>query len=293
MQSVVVTGVSTGIGLAVAMDLTARGFQVFGSVRKPEDGARLKAELGPLFTPLVFDTTDRDAIFAAAEQVKTALNGAPLFGLVNNAGIAVAGLLLYMAPEELGHQIAVNVQGTLDVTQAFAPMLGAEPGFRGAPGRIVMMSSVAGTSATPFMGAYNVSKFALEGMSEALRRELMLFGVDVVVIAPGAVKTPIWSKGLGMEEARYTQGPFAVPLGKMRKLVRNKAHIGLEPQVIARGVHRALTTARPEVRRVMTPEPVLHFLLNHLPKRMVDRMFAKMLALSFKGRSGPGRGRAR
>jgi NAD(P)-dependent dehydrogenase (short-subunit alcohol dehydrogenase family) len=284
MQSVVVTGVSTGIGEAIARMLVARGFQVFGSVRKPEDGSRLMAALGSLFTPLVFDTTDRDAVFAAAQLVKTALDGAPLFGLVNNAGIAVAGLLLYMTPEEIRQQMDVNLQGTLNATQAFAPLLGAAADFTGTPGKIVMISSVAGTSATPFMGAYNVSKFALEGMSEALRRELMLFGVDVVVIAPGAVKTPIWDKGLALNDARYTDGPFAVPLGKMRELVRSKAHIGLDPAVIARAAYKALTGKAP-VRQVLTPEPVLHFLLNHLPKRMVDRMFAKMLSLKRASRS--------
>ncbi|MDB5740170.1 MAG: short chain dehydrogenase/reductase family oxidoreductase [Alphaproteobacteria bacterium] len=278
MQSVVVTGVSTGIGEAIARLLVARGFQVFGSVRKPQDGARLAAALGSLFTPLVFDTTDRDAVFAGAAQVKTALNGAPLFGLVNNAGIAVAGLLLYMTPEEIRQQMDVNLQGTLNATQAFAPLLGAVADFTGTPGKIVMISSVAGTSATPFMGAYNISKFALEGMSEALRRELMLFGVDVVVIAPGAVKTPIWDKGLALNDARYTEGPFAAPLGKMRELVRSKAHIGLDPDVIATATFKALTGKAP-VRQVLTPEPLMHFLLNHLPKRMVDRMFAKMLSL--------------
>jgi NAD(P)-dependent dehydrogenase (short-subunit alcohol dehydrogenase family) len=190
----------------------------------------------------------------------------------------VAGLLLYMTPAEIGQQLNVNLQGTLNATQAFAPLLGAAAGFMGAPGKIVMISSVAGTSATPFMGAYNVSKFGLEGMSEALRRELMLFGVDVVVIAPGAVKTPIWSKGLALNDARYTQGPFAGPLAKMRDLVRSKAHIGLAPEVIGRAVLKALTGRAP-VRQVLTPEPVLHFLLNHLPKRMVDRIFAKMLSL--------------
>ncbi len=285
MQSVVVTGVSTGIGRAIAEVLVGHGFRVFGSVRRGEDGARLKEELGPLFTPLVFDTTDREAVFAAAGQVKAVLNGEPLFGLVNNAGIAVAGLLLYMRPDEIRQQLDVNLQGTLNATQAFAPLLGAAAGFAGTPGKIVMISSVAGTSATPFMGAYNISKFGLEGMSEALRRELMLFGVDVAVIAPGAVKTPIWSKGLALDDARYTEGPFAASLAKMRELVRSKAHIGLEPEAIGRATYRALTGRAP-VRQVLTPEPVLHFLLNHLPKRVVDRMFARMLALSFKGRSG-------
>lgn len=279
-QAVVVTGVSTGIGEAIARLLVSRGLHVFGSVRKSEDGRRLASALGPLFTPLVFDTTDRDAVFAAAAQVEAALNGGPLLGLVNNAGIAVAGLLLYMRPDEIAQQLDVNLQGTLNATQAFAPLLGAVPGFRGMPGRIVMMSSVAGTSATPFMGAYNISKFGLEGMSEALRRELMLFGIPLAIIAPGAVKTPIWNKGLALNEERYTKGPFAAALDKMRAMVRSKAGIGLEPEVIAQAVCRALTEKRPALRTVLTPEPVTYFLLNRLPKRVGDMLIARMLGLS-------------
>lgn len=278
-ETVVVTGVSTGIGEAIARLLVARGFAVFGSVRKAEDGARLSAALGEGFRPLVFDTTNRDAVFRAAGEVRTALNGAPLFGLVNNAGIATPGLLLYMTPDEIRQQLDVNLQGTLNATQAFAPLLGAVPGFRGKPGRIVMMSSVAGTSATPFMGAYNISKFGLEGMSEALRRELMLFGIKLAIIAPGAVKTPIWDKGLALNEARYTQGPFAGPLEKMREVVRSKASIGLDPQVIAEATLTALTAPRPALRTVLTPEKFTYFLLNGLPKRVGDLLIARMLGL--------------
>lgn len=277
--NVVVTGASTGIGRGTVKVLWARGFHVFGSVRSEGDAARLSEEFGAGFTPLLFDVTDRGAVFRASEQVRTALGGDALMGLVNNAGIAVPGLLLAMRPDEVERQLAVNVMGTLNVTQAFAPLLGVDPDFAGRPGRIVMMSSVGGTSATPFLGAYNTSKFALEGMSEALRRELMRYGVDVVVIAPGTVKTPIWGKAETLKEPRYVQGPYAGALEKMRELVRDSAANGLPPEAIGQAVFEALTVARPPVRRVVTPTPVQHFLTNHLPKRTVDRMIAKMLGL--------------
>jgi NAD(P)-dependent dehydrogenase (short-subunit alcohol dehydrogenase family) len=277
--SVVVTGASTGIGWATVKVLRAHGLQVFAGVRGPSDAERLKARFPAGVTPLIFDVTDRLAVFRASEQVRAALGAEPLCGLVNNAGIAVPGLLLLMQPQEVEHQLAVNVMGVLNVTQAFAPLLGAHPDFKGRPGRIVMMSSVAGTSATPFLGAYNTSKFALEGMSEALRRELMRYGVDVLVIAPGAVKTPIWGKSQALEEPRYAEGPYAAAQVKMRALVRDCAETGLAPEIIGEAVHRALTAPRPPARQVITPTPFQHFLTNRLPRRMVDRMVARMLDL--------------
>jgi NAD(P)-dependent dehydrogenase (short-subunit alcohol dehydrogenase family) len=278
-DSVVVTGASTGIGRGTVKVLRAHDFRVFASVRGQADAEQLKTEFPTGVTPLVFDVTDRLAVFAASEQVRAALGGASLSGLVNNAGIAVPGLLLMMQPQEVEHQLAVNVMGTLNVTQAFAPLLGARPDFKGRPGRVVMMSSVGGTSATPFLGAYNISKFALEGMSEALHRELMRYGVEVLVIAPGAVKTPIWGKSQVLKEPRYAEGPYAGALEKMRALVRDSAETGLAPEVIGEAVYQALTAPNPPVRRVITPTPLQHFLTNHLPKRMVDRMIARMLGL--------------
>jgi NAD(P)-dependent dehydrogenase (short-subunit alcohol dehydrogenase family) len=278
-KSVVVTGASTGIGWGTVKVLVAGGFRVFGSVRKAQDGAKLAAEFGPAFTPLVFDVTDRAAIAAGAAKVAAALGGETLSGLVNNAGIAVAGLLVYMTPEEIGEQLAVNVQGPLNVTQAFLPLLGTDKNRKGKPGRIVMMSSVGGTSATPFMGAYNTSKFALEGMSEALRRELMLFGIDVLVVAPGPIKTPIWTKSKAMTDPRYTEGPYAKVLEKMKLLMKDAAGGGLEPEAVGEVVLAILTAARPPTRKVITPTRVQHFLQNRLPKRWIDGMMARMLDL--------------
>lgn len=191
MRSVIVTGASTGIGWGCVKVLIASGIRVFGSVRKRIDADRLSKEFGTNFRPLIFDVTDAAAVAAGAKEVEAALGDETLFGLVNNAGIAVPGPLLYQEIDDFKHQITVNLVGQLIVTQAFAPLLGVDRSRRGAPGRIVMMSSVAGRNASPFVGAYSASKFALEGLSESLRRELMLFGIDVIIVAPGAVATPI------------------------------------------------------------------------------------------------------
>src|SRR4051794_19203021 len=209
MRSVVVTGASTGIGYGAAKVLTERGFRVFGSVRSEADAGRLQAALGRDFSPLLFDVTDEAAVQASAARVRQALEGEPLFGLVNNAGIAVHGPLLYVPIEEFRQQLEVNLTGQLIVTQAFAPLLVAG-GVAAGPmpaavraGRIVMMSSIGGRNASPFIGPYNASKFALEGLSESLRRELMLFGIDVIIIAPGAVATPIWEKADRRDVERF------------------------------------------------------------------------------------------
>ena len=272
MKSVIVTGASTGIGWGICKILTRQGFRVLGSVRKAADGARLQAEFGANFIPLVFDITDIAAVQAGAREARTLLAGEPLFALVNNAGIAVPGPLLYLGIEDFRHQIEVNLTGQLIVTQAFAPLM--DKG-----GRIVMMSSVGGSSGTPFVGAYNASKFALEGLSEALRRELMLLGIDVIIIAPGAVATPIWDKGDAMDTAPFVNTPYAAPLNAMRKFMLESGHNGLPPERLGQLVYKALTTAHPRTKYVMTPDRLRYLALRWLPKRFVDRLVAKMLGL--------------
>ena len=169
----VVTGVSTGIGYAIARTLIDHDVRVFGSVRRVEDGARLRAELGERFTPLVFDVTDAAAIHAAVPAVAESLEGGTLFGLVNNAGIAIGGPLIHQPLDQVRLHLEVNTLGVLAASQAFAPLLGLDRRRTGNPGRIINISSVAGRISAPFLGAYAALKRALEGLSHSLRRELM------------------------------------------------------------------------------------------------------------------------
>jgi NAD(P)-dependent dehydrogenase (short-subunit alcohol dehydrogenase family) len=275
MRSVVVTGASTGIGWGCAKVLIDKGFRVFGSVRKQADADRLSREFGANFTPLMFDVTDSVAIRTAADQVQSALRGDALSGLVNNAGIAVAGPLLYIDPDEVRRQIEVNVLGQLLVIQAFAPLLAAENKEKA--GRIVMISSVGGRNASPFMGPYSASKFAVEGLSESLRRELMLLGIDVIVVAPGAVATPIWDKAEEIDISRYDNTPYAKALHGVRDYMLVNGRRGFSPERIGRAVWQALTARNPRTRYTVTPDPLQNFLATTLPKRMVDRMIAKKL----------------
>ena len=279
MQSVVVTGASTGIGWATSKLLLGRGFRVFGSVRKPEDADRLKSEFGANFTPLLFDVTDEAAALSAAREVCIALNGETLTGLVNNAGIAVAGPVLELAADEFRRQMDVNVIGPIIATQAFGPLLGSDPSLKGPKGRIVMISSVAGKNGNPLMSAYSASKFAIEGLSESLRREMMLFGIDVIIVAPGAVKTPIWAKAEEVDISGYRNSPFFPPLERIRKFMLHLGETGLPPEKIAEVIAVALTAASPKVRYQITPDPMRHLMTAVLPKRMVDRIIAKRLGL--------------
>ncbi|MBL6854362.1 MAG: SDR family NAD(P)-dependent oxidoreductase [Alphaproteobacteria bacterium] len=282
MKSVVVTGSSTGIGWGIAKVLIQKGFRVFGSVRKAADGERLEKEFGPNFMPVPFDVTDAGAVARGAEQVAAALGGETLAGLVNNAGIAVAGPLLYMKIDEFKQQIEVNLTGQLIVTQAFAPLLGVDRSRKGEPGRIVMISSVGGKNANPFLGPYNASKFGLEGMSESLRRELMLFGIDVIVVGPGAVATPIWDKAEQLDVTPYANTPYAESLNKVRDYMIASGRKGFPPEKLGEAVHTALTTAKPKTRYTVTPEPLQNFLMLNLPKRTVDNIIAGQLGLKRK-----------
>jgi NAD(P)-dependent dehydrogenase (short-subunit alcohol dehydrogenase family) len=277
MRSVVITGASTGIGWATAKLLLDRGFRVFGSVRNSADADRLKSEFGANFTPLKFDVTDEAAALAAAREVRGALNGETLAGLVNNAGIAVAGAVLEISADAFRKQMEVNVIGPVISTQAFGPLLGSDPSLKGPKGRIVMVSSVAGKAGNPLASAYSASKHAVEGLSESLRREMMLFGIDVIIIAPGAVKTPIWGKSDKAELA--TNSPYAPALEKIRAFTRHLSEIGLPPDKIAERIFEALISSNPKVRYQITPDPMRHLIMSVLPKRTVDKLIAKRLGL--------------
>lgn len=272
----VVTGASTGIGRAIAKSLIDEGWRVFASVRKESDADKLRDALGEALTPLIFDVTDEAGITRGAEAVREALNGRTLNGLVNNAGIAVAGPLRYIALDELQHQLNVNLFGVLRVTQAFLPMLGADKSYEGEPGRIINMSSVAGKIASPIMGPYSMSKHALEAFSDSLRRELMMHGIDVAVIAPGAVKTPIWDKADDIDAEQYKGTEYYDVLVGMREKYKALGDEGLPPEDIGALARDILTgKARKTRYAVLRNKLMMWTLPRMMPKRMVDKIIAK------------------
>jgi NAD(P)-dependent dehydrogenase (short-subunit alcohol dehydrogenase family) len=283
MQSVVVTGVSSGIGRGTAKILLQQGFQVFGSVRKPEDAERLSAEWGKAFTPLLFDITDEQAVQQAAAVVSDRLQGQTLFGLVNNAGIAVPAPLIYQPISDYRQQLEVNLIGPLIVTQAFVNLLGADHQRSGHPGRIINIGSVGGKIAGPFLGAYHTSKFGIEGFSESLRRELMIHGIDVIVVGPGAVATAIWDKAEQVDVSPYLNTEYAPAVEKYRKYMIEDGRKGYSPEHLGKIVWHALTTPRPSVRYSVVPRPFFNWVLPRLlPKRRIDAFIANNLGLKRK-----------
>lgn len=278
MQSVVVTGVSTGIGWGIAKVLIQHGFRVFGSVRKPQDAERLSKELGERFIPLFFDVTDEVAVQGAARQVREQLNGETLFGLVNNAGIAVGGPLIHLPTEDFRRQLEVNLVSVLIVTQAFIGLLGSDRSLHGKPGRIINISSVGGKAGGPFVGAYSASKHGLEGFSESLRRELMLYGIDVIIVGPGSVATPIWDKAEQEDLSIYANTDYIESAQRVQKYMIANGRKGYPPEKVGEVVLQALTTPRPRVRYAVIPGSALGRMVQALlPKRVVDRIIARNL----------------
>lgn len=278
-RSAVVTGVSSGIGMATALLLGERGYRVFGSVRHERDATSLVQQLGDRFAPLVFDINDEDAIERARAQVAAELGGAGLSALVNCAGIAEAGPLLHQDPAVFARHLQINVTGPFLVTRAFAELLGAGAAPRPRPSRIVMVSSISGGLATPFLGAYAASKHALEAYSDVLRRELMPFGVDVIIVGPGAVATPIWDKA-GNKTA-FADTPYAEAFSRFHHWITENGRKGLPPRAVAEVIADSLEVASPKARYAVLRNSFSKWTLPRLlPRRMLDRTLGKRLGLA-------------
>src|SRR5215207_1500446 len=270
--TVLVTGASTGIGHATVLHLRELGFDPIAAVRKNEDAERLAAQ-GARTARI--DVTDADQIAAARD----ALGDEPLAGLVNNAGIAVAAPLEFLPIDRLRQQLEINLVGQAAVIQAFLPAL------RRARGRIVNLSSIGGRVGLPLVGAYNASKFGLEGLSDSLRRELRAQGVDVILIEPGGVKTPIWKKGERLAD-EMTEGmpPEAQQLyGRMIEALRTETakieqERGIEPREVAEVIGRALTAPRPRARYLVGRDAKMRApMAKILPDRVMDRLIGRAL----------------
>lgn len=283
MKTVVITGASTGIGRSAAQHLAAEGWQVFAGIRKAKDGEALVAA-NDRIKPILLDVTDPDQVEAAVETVRAALNGQKLAGLVNNAGIANMGPLALQPLDQFRAHFEVNVFGLLRASQAFAPLLGMDETLTGKPGRIINITSVGGRLASPFLGAYTATKHAVESMTDSLRRELVMFGIDAIAIGPGSVKTPIWDKAEQDNRSNpYSNSPWAKPIEKFSETMLEGGRIGLEPQVIAKTIETALTAAKPKARYAPVPDKLTNFTLPMLlPKRVVDGFFWKRFGMSPK-----------
>ncbi len=279
MKTVLVTGASTGIGEACALRFDRAGYRVFAGLRRPEDADRLRAEASPRLSPVFLDVTDADSIEQARAAVWGALDDAGLDALVNNAGVAVAGPLETLPIDAVRRQFEVNLIGQLAVTQAFLPLI------RKAAGRIVFMGSIGGVMATPFLGPYCASKFALEGLADALRVELRPWGIHVAIIEPGSIATPIWSKSDSEAEALQARGragdaDYTVAMAAMREAAAATGRRGAPASLVADAVLHAAASPSPKTRYVVGRDARLRALLGRLiPDRLRDRLIVRALKL--------------
>lgn len=277
VRSVVVTGVSSGIGWAIADSLINKGLRVFGSVRSEHDAERLKSVYKEDIVPLIFDVTGAESVELARRKVQDALGEEPLFGLVNNAGSGTAAPLLHVPLAEFRQQLEVNVVGTLNVIQQFAPLLHTA-GRK--PGRIVNIGSTAGSIGIPFFGAYSASKHAVNGLSESLRRELLIHGIDVITVVPGPVKTAIWDKADALDFSRYSGTAYAGLIEAFRDSMVRDGRTGMEPGVIGDTVFAALTDPRPRTKYLRIKGQLKNWIFpTRLPARWVDKLIGKELGL--------------
>jgi short-subunit dehydrogenase len=278
--AIVITGASTGIGEACALELDRRGFRVFAGVRSPLAAENLRAKASSQLTPVSIDVTDAASIAASAKVVREAVGDAGLAGLVNNAGVVVSGPLEFLSVDELRRQLEVNVIGQVAVTQAMLPLL------RIGRGRIVNIGSISGLLTSPYIGPYSASKFALEAITNALRLELRGSGIKVSILEPGNVKTPIWDKAIAAAEEKVDRAPpeaerlYRLDMEQMRKATLKMRDTGMPVECIVRAVVHALTARRPKRHYPIGGQTRLAlFLFRFFPDSLRDMVILKSLGL--------------
>jgi NAD(P)-dependent dehydrogenase (short-subunit alcohol dehydrogenase family) len=276
---VVVTGASTGIGRATALHLDEKGYRVFAGVRKEADAKSLAEEGSDRLTPVTIDVTKEPAIAAAKDEVERALGEDRLVGLVNNAGVGDGGPVETMDLDVLRNVLEVNLVGQVAVTQAFLPLI------RRAPGTIVFIASIGGRIASPFMSPYNTSKFGIEALGESLRQELAPWDIDVVVIEPGSIDTPIWEKGSQtIEEQTANLSPtakrlYGKQLRRMDEVLSETASRGIPAEKVANAIHAAISEDNPKYRYLVGRDAKI---AARLKGTLPDRAFSKLIGRQVK-----------
>lgn len=273
-KTIVITGVSSGIGQAIARDLVEQGHLVFGSVRKAADAEELVA-LGDNFVPLLFDVTDNEGIARAVKTVREKIGDRGLDVLINNAGISANGPIWLQPMEEIRFTFEVNYFGLLEVTRAFLTLLGARENYPYQPGKIINIGSVAGAMTAPFMAAYSSSKHALEALAQGLRRELMPFGIEVSTIEPSFVKSKITANSSKMAEGRTYAGTIYEKIWPrfLERLTELDAEAKPTDGMVKR-TNELIAAAKPKTRNPMDP---VWAIARIVPDRVFDKMMFKNL----------------
>jgi len=280
MKTVLITGASTGIGWDSVRALVEKEYRVVATVRNQDDASRLKQSFHDQVIPIILDLMQLERIAELPQILKQTYKIERLDGLVNNAGIAQAGPFLDQDFSEIENTIRLNVLAVMKMTQVLLPMLGATAQANHA-GTIVNISSIAGTGGSPFLAAYAASKHALEGFSDALRKELMIFGIKVVVIGPGSIKTPIWDKGFKVIQYRYEKSIYAKPFARFISIALNQSKNALEVSAVSNLVLKSFEDSSPAFRYAPIPRPITNWYIpNILPKKLYNYLTAKALGLN-------------
>ena len=274
-RHILITGVSSGIGKATAIYLLEKDVPVIGSVRRKADAQFLQDSFPKLFTPLVFDVRDSEAISKAVEEVKPLVDKNGLAAIVNNAGIAISGPMQHVRADYMRKQMDVNVHGLLEVTQAFLPLLGAEKNSPFKPGRLINISSVSGRMTRMMMGPYSASKYAVEAISDAFRRELKIYGIEVSIVEPGPIDTEIWEKARS-EDQPYEETDYAFILQHREKIIKQNEKMAIAAEKVANAVDHAIFSNRPKTRYLVTGKKwLIRPIISFLPTRWVDYLFTR------------------
>lgn len=265
-KNVLITGASSGIGLACSCHLASRGFHVFAGVRRAESYAELVTLNLPNLTPIKLDVTDSSSIQAARETIVEETGNQGLYGLINNAGGVLSSPVEFLDLDQYRQLLEVNLIGAIAVSQVMMEML------RTAQGRIINVSSVSGLDSAPFLAPYASSKFALEAFSDSLRVELAIWKIKVILIEPGDVATPMLEK-FNYELLTYNQNlpkrawELYGPIFEWEKEIKSR---GMQPQVVAEAIEKALTTTRPKARYKLGPEARIVGFLRAVPTPVRD-----------------------
>jgi NAD(P)-dependent dehydrogenase (short-subunit alcohol dehydrogenase family) len=275
VPTVLITGASTGIGRATALRLVGSGWTVLAGVRKVADGEALKAAGGERVVPIELDVTDTAQIAAATAEVG---ERGGLDALVNNAGIGFGGPLELVPIDDLRTQLEVNVLGPVALTQALLPAL------RRARGRVLFVSSVGGRVAMAFTAPYAASKHAIEAIGDALRVELRSSNVQVALIEPGSVATPIWDKSRAQGDGLQVPAELADQYGHvpaaMNRVLENTERRGVPPELVAETIERALTARRMRARYLIGRDAKAMLLAKRLlPDHVFDRVARRALGV--------------
>ncbi|MCC6157934.1 MAG: SDR family oxidoreductase [Deltaproteobacteria bacterium] len=270
---VLVTGSSTGIGRATARLLARLGFFVFAAVRKDADSESWRAEGQDRIEPVILDVTRPETISATMTHIETRVGNAGLFGLVNNAGIGLGGPVEFLPMDDLRRQFEVNFFGLVAVTQAAMPLI------RRARGRVVHVSSASGLVSQPFAGPYCASKFALEAMADAMRMELRSAGIQVSIVEPGRIKTPIWDRTLAeADRLRANMSPkaeeyYGAELDQITSIVKKAEASGIPAEHVAEAILHALSSPFPRIRYLVGMDARIQVLAAKLlPTRAFDAL---------------------